>query len=566
MPCGDGRHQRANRDSIKAVLRDLHFLGKQRRVRCSCISRFTPLRAIGLLVGVEPERSRGMPPHEGRRKRSRTSFGPEVISLTCILLAVPDVSATVPAYAKRMSFEDLNATSRAGAQPPTPCGELCELPTAPVFKPSSLVRVVVLAVIGALSLAGNAATLASIWTHRRRRSSLYMLLAHLSVADLLVTFFCVLAEAAWTWTVQWVAGDALCKLVKFLQMFALYLSTFILVVIAFDRFAAMRFPMRRPSARRTATRMVAAAWTSAALLSLPQVFIFRVQRGPFAEEFYQCVTYGFYSAQWQEQLYTSLSLVCMFLLPLATLVTTYICTFYTISVQRSAFVPARKSSKERGSRKYGRRRAGEQSSCSEARPPSSMEEARRRLLHRAKMKSLMITVVIVAAFIICWTPYYSMMIIFIFLEPDDQLTEELQAGIFFFGSSTAMINPLIYGVFHLRHQRPSRGSRQFNSSAASRAVDHSTMLLAGSLNKAPAAPAASTTEPPLQCGEDSMKSRSVRGCSVSEATTALVVGNGCPTRMASHSSLVTQHRKEKRREGESDNESHTECRTSQDDS
>ncbi|KAK8770445.1 hypothetical protein V5799_013092 [Amblyomma americanum] len=153
-----------------------------------------------------------------------------------------------------------------------PCGEEeCASPPAPVFKSSSLVRVVVLAVIGALSLAGNAATLASIWTNRRRRSSLYLLLAHLAVADLLVAFFCVLAEAAWTWTVQWRAGDAVCKLVKFLQMFALYLSTFILVVIAFDRFAAMRFPMRRANARCIAARMVTAAWSSAALLSLPQV-------------------------------------------------------------------------------------------------------------------------------------------------------------------------------------------------------------------------------------------------------------------------------------------------------
>ncbi|CAN7977940.1 unnamed protein product [Ixodes persulcatus] len=104
-----------------------------------------------------------------------------------------------------------------------------------------------------------------------------------------------------------------------------------------------------------------------------------------------------------------------------------------------------------------------------------MDDARRKLLHKAKMKSLMITVVIVLAFIVCWTPYYCMMIIFIFLDPDDQLTEELQAGIFFFGSSTAMINPLIYGVFHLR-RRPSRGSKQFNSSVASRGAENSVLL------------------------------------------------------------------------------------------
>ena len=30
-------------------------------------------------------------------------------------------------------------------------------------------------------------------------------------------------------------------------------------------------------------------------------------RGPFAEEFYQCVTYGAYSAEWQEKVFLSIS-------------------------------------------------------------------------------------------------------------------------------------------------------------------------------------------------------------------------------------------------------------------
>lgn len=30
-----------------------------------------------------------------------------------------------------------------------------------------------------------------------------------------------------------------------------------------------------------------------------QGFIFRVARGPFVQEFYQCVTFGFYTAMWQ---------------------------------------------------------------------------------------------------------------------------------------------------------------------------------------------------------------------------------------------------------------------------
>ena len=50
------------------------------------------------------------------------------------------------------------------------------------------------------------------------------------------------------------------------------------------------------------------------------------------------------------------------------------------------------------------------------------EVNRRRLIHRAKMKSVRISVVIVAAFIVCWTPYYIMMIIFMFLNPDEHVS------------------------------------------------------------------------------------------------------------------------------------------------
>ena len=54
-----------------------------------------------------------------------------------------------------------------------------------------------------------------------------------------------------------------------------------------------------------------------------QLYIFHVVRGPFQEEFEQCVTYGSYTAEWQEQLYSIVSLMLMFVGPLAVLVVTY---------------------------------------------------------------------------------------------------------------------------------------------------------------------------------------------------------------------------------------------------
>ncbi|XP_069157503.1 gonadotropin-releasing hormone receptor [Procambarus clarkii] len=298
---------------------------------------------------------------------------------------------------------------------------------APEFTSESQVRSIVLAVMAALSLVGNTATIVSIAREKRRsRSTVYTLIHHLSVADLFVTFTCLTAESIWTFTVQWVAGNFLCKLIKYLQMFSLYLSTFILVLIGVDRFTAVRYPMRRSGTQRHSGYGIIFVWVLSAVLSIPQALVFHVVRGPFYEEFYQCVTYGLYSPAWLEQVYGIFSLVCMFVLPLLVLLVTYVSTFITLHKSEKVF-------------------RSERTTLGNTCP----EFNRRRLLRKAKMRALRISVVIVLAFVICWTPYYMMMIIFMFTQVEENVAAELQSGIFFFGMSNSLVNPLIYGAFHL---------------------------------------------------------------------------------------------------------------------
>ena len=59
--------------------------------------------------------------------------------------------------------------------------------------------------------------------------------------------------------------------------------------------------------------------------------MFHVLRGPFQEEFYQCVTFGSYKEDWQRQLYSVASLLLMFVLPLVIIGTAYGLIFTTIS-------------------------------------------------------------------------------------------------------------------------------------------------------------------------------------------------------------------------------------------
>jgi len=82
----------------------------------------------------------------------------------------------------------------------------------------SVMQTVILSIMFVVALIGNSATLARMYRMRRRRSTINLLITHLATADLVVTFFCNITEAVWTSTVQWLAGNAACKIIKFMQV------------------------------------------------------------------------------------------------------------------------------------------------------------------------------------------------------------------------------------------------------------------------------------------------------------------------------------------------------------
>jgi len=97
----------------------------------------------------------------------------------------------------------------------TEVGGLLEVPQATQL---SMMQTIILSIMFVVALVGNSATLARMYRIRRRRSTINLLITHLATADLVVTFFCNVTEAVWTSTVQWLAGNAACKIIKYLQV------------------------------------------------------------------------------------------------------------------------------------------------------------------------------------------------------------------------------------------------------------------------------------------------------------------------------------------------------------
>jgi len=67
------------------------------------------------------------------------------------------------------------------------------------------------------------------------------------------------------------ANELTCKLVKLFQMFSLYLSTYVLVLIGVDRWIAVKYPMKSLNMAKRCHRLLGGTYILSLVLSLPQV-------------------------------------------------------------------------------------------------------------------------------------------------------------------------------------------------------------------------------------------------------------------------------------------------------
>lgn len=137
-----------------------------------------------------------------------------------------------------------------------------------------------LSVILVLAVTSNLAMLIVIWRQRRNRplSRMYFFMMHLSLADLLVAIFNILPQLAWDITYRFKGGDILCRFVKYTQVMTLYLSTYILMFMAIDRYRAVCCRNLHWNSLKVAKCFVAASWVMSILLSIPQAVIFHEQK------------------------------------------------------------------------------------------------------------------------------------------------------------------------------------------------------------------------------------------------------------------------------------------------
>ncbi|XP_053128867.1 gonadotropin-releasing hormone II receptor-like [Hemicordylus capensis] len=284
----------------------------------------------------------------------------------------------------------------------------------PTLTLAAKARVVITGCFFVVATCSNSAVLYSV-TRKRRKSHVQLLILSLTVADLLVTIIVMPLDAVWNVTVQWYAGDALCKLLNFLKLFAMYSAALVLVVISLDRHMAILHPFSFATSSHRNRIMLGVAWILSAFLASPQLVLFHLHTVT-GVNFTQCVTHGSFREHWQETTYNMFTFATLYITPLSVMIVCYVRILFEISKQLKI--------------------------------NQGLARGKDDHISKARMKTLKMTIVIVASFIICWTPYY-LLGLWYWFQPNmiHRMPEYVNHFLFLFGLLHTCTDPIIYGLY-----------------------------------------------------------------------------------------------------------------------
>lgn len=245
-----------------------------------------------------------------------------------------------------------------------------------------------------LAVFGNSIVMLSIFQKRKKMTRMQLLILHLSTADFFVAFFNVLPQLMWDIYNPFRGNDALCRIVVYFQVVAIYASSYVLVTTAIDRYIAICYPfLSQNLSSKKVHMMVIVAWVLSLLFSIPQMFIFGYRE--VTPESYDC--YANFAPRWTEKFYVTCFTVIVYILP--TIILSFCYSRICFTVWRSGKVGEQVRS--RHSQANGHDHHNSSSS-----PTSSAGDGQHHGISRAKIRTIKLTMTVVFCYFVCWTPFF----------------------------------------------------------------------------------------------------------------------------------------------------------------
>ncbi|CAJ0938916.1 unnamed protein product, partial [Mesorhabditis belari] len=299
--------------------------------------------------------------------------------------------------------------------------------------------------------------------YKHARSFLLLLHINLNLTDILVLGPSLIGKLGWLITEDWLAGDLMCRLMRFVDMFAFMASSNIMVCIALYRLYALRYPLWVSAVGHSRVpRMLFSAWVIAAMTSLPQLFLWQeamIGGRP------NCVNTWMvdFSPEtfWNDGankmlIYVVASSIVVFYIPCAILVICYVLIlkdiYATLTYDSDAssvlYIAelTRLSSCGRSSKEKQQLQQQQIQGNAVALHPQQSSLRGQDRFQRAKIRSLRITLFLILCYVVTWLPYN--MLIWVMVYDLSYYMMTLESKLYFLNCLVyfnSVINPFIYG-------------------------------------------------------------------------------------------------------------------------
>ncbi|KAK3082840.1 hypothetical protein FSP39_006732, partial [Pinctada imbricata] len=308
-----------------------------------------------------------------------------------------------------------------------------------------------------------------LYSHEHRGRGI---ISFMYLSDLLVGLLYVSSNLAETVNLEWQAGNAMCKVTKYLHAVAAYGSTNALVALSIDRLISVARPLKAIGKGRRTKILIALSWVFAMVFSLPMFLFHTID--------YQGKTFCSMnlSAPWMWKVYILLITFAVFIVPAVIIALCYIIIVVIIWKKSSFNISSRESANEHT-------RIISRDSNSECSTPmkflskkqvhwSESGSSSRGLIPKAKIKTVKMTFVIVLAFILCWSPYFLYNLLHVFGHiPQTQRSKSITVFIQSLAPLNSAANPFIYLLFNSQtYKKFCNRKRRNNCPSSSTQMTH----------------------------------------------------------------------------------------------
>jgi len=233
-------------------------------------------------------------------------------------------------------------------------------------------------------------------------SRMNRMIVHLSTADLFVAFFNVLPQLLWDITGTFRGNDLLCRTVTYLQLVAMYASSYVLVATAVDRYLAICRPLNALR-RRGSDRLVAAAWLLALVFAIPQLAVFG-----YRDAVDDC--WAVFDPAWSLRVYITWTTIAIYVGPAVVLAASYtrICCAVIRSIRQRqwATAPASRCHGNVMSSTSASRSSVPVAVCSTSSSAATHSAAPLTSMSTAKVRTIKLTITVNVSYLVCWGPFF----------------------------------------------------------------------------------------------------------------------------------------------------------------